>query len=67
MTILLIQGHRLRERCNLCRDSVVKLHEATPMFMMVDYVRYMTVKKSCKYGECGLFEHLPFLLVVFVS
>ena len=29
--------------------------------MMVDYVREMTVKKSCKYGRYGLFEHLLFL------
>ena len=29
------------------------------MFIMVDY---MTVKKSCKYGDYGLFEHLLFLL-----
>ena len=32
--------------------SVVKLHEATQTFVMVDYVRGMTVK-SCKYGEDG--------------
>ena len=32
------------------------------MFVMVDYVREMTVKKSCKCGECGSFEHLLFLL-----
>ena len=25
---------------------------------MVDYVREITVKKSCKYGEYGSFEHL---------
>ena len=30
--------------------------------MMVDYERKMIVKKSCKYGEYGLFEHLLFLL-----
>ena len=33
--------------------------------MMVDYVRKMTMKKSCKYGGNGLFEHflsLYFLL-----
>ena len=31
------------------------------MFMMVDYVKEMSVKKSCKYGEYGLSEHLLFL------
>ena len=39
----------------------MKLHEATRMFMMVDFVREMIVMKSSKYGECGLFEHLLFL------
>ena len=43
--------------------SVVKLHETTQMFRMVDYVREMTVKKSCKYGEYGSFEHLIFVFV----
>ena len=32
------------------------------MIVMVDHVRKMTVKKSCKYGEYGSFEHLLFLL-----
>ena len=38
-------------KLNLYGHSVVKLHEATPMFTMVDYVRKMTVKKSCKDGN----------------
>ena len=33
------------------------------MLVMVDNVRKMTVKKSCKYGSCGLFEHLLFLFI----
>ena len=33
------------------------------MFMMVDYVREMTVKKSCKYGKYGMFEHLLFSFI----
>ena len=28
--------------------ELVQLHEATQIFMMVDYVKEMTVKKSCK-------------------
>ena len=36
------QGYR-----NLCSHSV-KFHEATQMFVMVDYVRMMAVKESCK-------------------
>ena len=35
--------------------------------MMVDYVREMTVKKSCKYGEYGSFEHLVLLLLLLIS
>ena len=31
--------------------------------MMVDYVRKMTVKKSCMYGKYGSFVHLLFLLI----
>ena len=32
----------------MCSHSVVKLHEATEMFMMVDFVRGMTAKKFFK-------------------
>ena len=35
----------------------VKLHEAAQMFVLVDDVRKMTVKKSCKYGEYGSCVH----------
>ena len=31
--------------------SVVKWHETTQMFVMVDYGRDMISKKSCKYGK----------------
>ena len=31
--------------------------------MVVDYVKEMTVKKSCEYSEYGSFEHLLFLFV----
>ena len=33
------------------------------MFVVVDFVKKMTVTKSFKYGENGLLEHLFFLLV----
>ena len=49
----------LRERYNLCSPSVVKLHEATKMFVMVDYGR--------EYGKYGSFEHLlPLFCLFFV-
>ena len=37
------------------------------MLMKVDYVRDITVKKFCKYGEFGLFYHLHFFLTLDVS
>ena len=54
----------LRKSWKLCSHSVVKLHGAAEMFMMVGYVREMTVKKSCECGEYGLFEHLLFLCLL---
>ena len=48
----------LGESLNLCGHSVVELHVATQMLVMVDCVMKMTVKKSCKYGKYGSFEHL---------
>ena len=36
----------------------MKLHESTQIFVIADYVREMIVKKSCKCGKHGLFEHL---------
>ena len=47
---------------NLGSQSVVKLPEATQMFMF-DYVKEMAVKKSCMYGEYGLYEHFFSLLL----
>ena len=44
--------------------SVVKLHEASQMLVMVHYVREMTLKNFCTYGENGSFEHLLFLFSV---
>ena len=48
----------------MCSYSIVKLHEAIQMFLMADYVRKMTKKKSFAHGEYGLFEHLLFLLKI---
>ena len=42
------QGHRVTGKLE---HSVIKLHEAIKMFVMVDYATNMTVKKSWKYGE----------------
>ena len=65
MTLMFSQGHKVAEKLKLVQyKAVVKLHEATGMFVMVDYVREVTVKKSCKCGEYGSFEHLLFMFSV---
>ena len=61
MTLMFTQVTGLRVSQNLCSQFVVKLPEATHMFVMIDRVREMTVKKSCKFAVCGHFEHLLFL------
>ena len=61
MTLMFTQGHRKARTC-----AVIQLPEATQMFMMVGYVRKITMK-SCKYGEYESFEHLLFLFVYLLS
>ena len=62
------QGYGKTSACAviLCNHSVVELHEAAQVFMMVDYVRDMTVKKSCKYGRNGSFWAFVVLISEFV-
>ena len=64
MTLTFIQGHRITGKIELINHSVIKLHEVTQMFAIVDCVREMTSEKSFKYGKYGLFEHLLFLSVI---
>ena len=64
ITFNFTQDYRHTENCNFCIHSVVKWHEVAQAFMMVDYVREITAKESCKYGEYGLFEHLLFFCFV---
>ena len=75
MTLMFTQGHRVQGKVELvqslycriaCSHCMVELHEAAQMFVKVDYVREMTVKKSCKYGEYGSFEYLFLLFFGFV-
>ena len=47
----------------MCQD----ISEATQMLVIVDYVKEMAVKKSCKYVEYELFEHLLFLFCCFMK
>ena len=46
MTLMFTEAHRIMGRYSLFSRSVEKLHEATQIFVMVDYVREMIVKKS---------------------
>ena len=47
----------------MCSNSVVKLCETIQMFVMVEYVRVMTVKKSCMVYE----DHLSICSSCFSS
>ena len=55
------QGHRVAGKLELVQHSDVNLHEATQMFMVIDYVREMTVKKSCRYDEYRSLGRLLYL------
>ena len=44
MSLTFSKGHRVMEK-KLCYHSVVKLHEATQIIVMVDYVRKVTSRK----------------------
>ena len=47
----------------LCSHSMTKQQVPTT-FTKADYVRQVTANKSYKDGECGLFEHLLWFLLV---
>ena len=59
ITPIFTQDHSLTEKLvgYLCSHAVVK-HEAALMHVTVDYLREMTVKKSCKHSKYGLFVYL---------
>ena len=48
MSLTFDQSHRLQEHLNFCNHSDIKRQEVSQTFLMVDYVRMMTVEKSCK-------------------
>ena len=52
MTLMFTEGLGATGKLELVQPSVAQ------MFVMVDCVIEMTVKKSCKSGENGSFEHL---------
>ena len=55
------------KRLNFCNQSVVKWHEVSQSLTVIDYVREMATKKSCKWDEYGSFEHFFFYWVVSCS
>ena len=59
-----LKGHRVTEKQNLCSPSVGKLQEVTRMFVMVDYIRKLMVKKFCKYGKYESFDICSSFLLV---
>ena len=60
-TVMFTLCHRIMGKLEFMQSFSCKLREATQMFMIVDFVRKITVKKSFKYGEYGSFRAL-FLL-----
>ena len=52
---------------DLCSHSVVKLHKATQMFMVIDCVRTMIVKKSGNLGHMDRLIICSFCLTQFLT
>ena len=70
MTLMFTRVVRVSLKVELVQsfsDSVIKLHVATEMIVIVDYVRDMSVKKSCKYGEYGLLSSALLVTVLNVT
>ena len=55
------QGHRVTRKLERVKFA---LNSLSHIVVMVIYVREMTLKKSFRYREYGLFEHLLFMFVV---
>ena len=60
MTLMFTQGHRVAGKIELVLSFCFT--ETIQVFVIFDYYRKMTVKKSRKYREYGSFEHLLLLL-----
>ena len=48
----------------LVQSLCCKVHEGSQMFVMVDYVRETTVKKSCQYSQFGRLSICSFCVVL---
>ena len=54
MTMTFTQGHMVMRKLELCNHSTIDLcSEVAQTFVLVDYVREMTAKKSQTYGKMG--------------
>ena len=60
MTLIFTHGPSVTGKVEPIQPCCCKVVETTQRVMIVDCVREMTVKKFCKYGEYGSFEHLLF-------
>ena len=60
MTVAFTQGHRVTRKLELVQSFCCKVAVAQ-ILTVVDCVREITSKKTCKYGDYGSFEHLLFL------
>ena len=61
MIMTFTQGHRVAKKLELVPSCCIKWHDAAQTFAVVVFVREMTAKKFCKFGEYELFEYLLFL------
>ena len=50
IALRVIETHKPPNRDKVAPPGEVEMYVAAQMFVMVDYVREVTVKKSCKYG-----------------
>ena len=58
MTLIFMQGHGAARKLELVLSICVRRYEVDLTLPVVDYVREMTTKNSCRYCEYGSFEQL---------
>ena len=63
MTLTFIQGHRITGKLVLVHLLLYSCRKQD-MFMMVDFVMEMTVKRSYKYSEYGCLSFFVFVFLV---
>ena len=66
MTLMFTQDHRVTGKLVLVQSLCCKVAWSNANVCDGWLIREMTMKKSCKYCEYGLFEHLLFLSLYFI-